>query len=97
MINLIDELVDSGHGQTLRKRRMNVHIVEDCVEMGKLSASSKMNTDWAFLCHLRDVGRAAADRWIAQNFESIGARSTVDLKQMFAGLLPDKKHVPKDN
>ena len=96
MINLIDELVDSGRGQTLRKRRMNVHIVEDCEEMGKLSASSKLNTDWAFLGHLRDIGRAAAEQWINDHFDSIGERSTIDLQQMFAGLQPDIKHIPRD-
>ena len=96
MINLIDDLVDSGRGEDLRKRRMNVHIVEDCEQMGKLSASSKLNTDWEFLCYLRDVGRAAAETWIKQNFEMIGVRSTVDLKAMFSGTSPDEKHIPKD-
>jgi len=94
MINLIDELVDSGH--SIRGRRMNVHIIESRDDMGKLSASSKLNTDWAFLTHLRDVGRSAAARWIDQNFDAIGSRSTVDLKEMFAGLVPDAKHVPRD-
>ena len=97
MISLIDDLVDSGRGQDLRTRRMNVHIVEDCVEMGKLSASSKLNTDWDFLCYLRDVGRTAAQHWIAQNFELIGVRSTVDLEAMFSGTSPDERHIPKEN
>ena len=96
MIKIIDELVDSGRGQKLRKRRMNVHIVEDRDQMGALSASSKLNSDWAFLCHLRDVGRDAAGKWIDENFDAIGHRSTVDLDSMFSSLQPETKHLPKD-
>ena len=95
MINLIDEMVDRGDC-SVRARRMNMHIIESRDEMGGLSASSKLNTDWAFLTHLRDVGRTAAAQWIERHFDSIGHRSTVDLKEMFAGLVPDAKHVPRD-
>lgn len=63
-----------------------VHIIEAQEELKDLGASSKMNAEWAFLRHLFDVGRASAEDWIARNFESLGKRSTVDIRAMFQGL-----------
>ena len=39
-------------------------------------ASSKMNNEWAFLRHLHEIGWRAADRWLAENREAVGVRST---------------------
>ena len=44
-----------------------------------LGVASKMNADWDFLTHLRDVGRERAQIWLDANFNDIGARSTVDI------------------
>ena len=49
-------------------------------------ASSKMNNDWAFLRHLHEIGQQAGDRWLAENRDAVGTRSTVDL----SGLVPPK-------
>ncbi|MEL6980464.1 MAG: patatin-like phospholipase family protein [Pseudomonadota bacterium] len=96
MIALIDQSVEQGHTE-LRRRRMNVHMIESRGKMRALSASSKLNTDWAFLTHLRDIGRASADRWIRENFDAIGERSTLDLAKLFENLKPAKKHTPQDH
>ncbi len=95
MIHMIDTLVDRG-ANAFRARRMNVHMIESRRQMRKLSASSKLNTQWDFLVYLRDIGRQAAARWIADNYDAIGARSTLDLEEMFASLTPKVKHVPRD-
>jgi NTE family protein len=42
-----------------------------------------MNADWDFLTMLRDRGRALATEWLAQNFEHLNVRSTVDMKKEF--------------
>jgi NTE family protein len=36
-----------------------------------------------FLLHLKAIGREVAERWIAHNFDAIGQRSTIDVKEMF--------------
>jgi NTE family protein len=54
--------------------------------LGTFGASSKMNNDWSFLQHLHEIGRRAADRWLAENLEAVGRQSTVDL----SGLVPTK-------
>jgi NTE family protein len=55
--------------------------------LGSFGASSKMNNDWAFLLHLHEIGWRAADRWLAENLEAIGRRSTMDL----SGFVPPKE------
>ena len=54
--------------------------------LGAFGASSKMNNEWAFLRHLHEIGWRAAERWLAENREAVGVRSTVDL----SGLIPPK-------
>ena len=39
-----------------------------------------MNGTWKFLTHLFDIGRERADQWLAENYDSIGAKGTVDLQ-----------------
>ena len=51
-----------------------------------LSLQSKYDTDWDFLCGLRDRGREAAQAWLESNWDAVGARSTVDLHAEFLDL-----------
>jgi NTE family protein len=60
-------------------RELYLHAVSDCQELEHLSPSSKLNAEWSFLTHLRDVGRAAAGSWLERSFERIGGGSTMDL------------------
>ena len=45
-----------------------------------------MNTEWAFLTKLRDMGRETAGRWLDETVPFIGERGTVDLREMFQGI-----------
>ncbi|MBZ5487362.1 patatin-like phospholipase family protein [Halomonas aquamarina] len=49
----------------------------------ELSVSSKLNSEWAFLSHLFEQGRAAAGRWLEDNFSAIGQRSTLDIDSVY--------------
>ncbi len=82
-IDFVDRLIDEGKISDTEFCRMNVHIIEADEEMKALGASSKMNSEWAFLVHLRDIGRRAARAWLECHFDDIGDRSTVDLRSMF--------------
>lgn len=82
-IDFVDRLVADGKLEGYR--RMKVHMIQSRKRMRKLSASSKLNSEWAFLTYLRDIGRDAAERWIEAHFDDIGRASTVDVKQMISG------------
>lgn len=83
-IDLIDRLLDEGALSDKKYRRMNLHMIDDgCREMLAMGASSKLNSEWAFLTHLRDIGRAAADRWLKAHFNDIERKSTLNLRDLF--------------
>ncbi|GFE64188.1 patatin-like phospholipase family protein [Litoreibacter roseus] len=82
-IDLIDRLLCQGKVSTDDFRKMYVHMIEGGNEMSDLGASSKLNSEWEFLVHLRDIGRNAADRWLKTHFDDIENRSTIDLQDMF--------------
>jgi len=87
-IDFVDRLVDEGKLDETKYRRERIHIIENQNALIPLGASSKMNAEWAFLMHLRDLGRETATRWLETHFEAIGVRSTVDLRAMFMGIGP---------
>lgn len=78
-ISFVTKLIDEGTIAGDRMKRMFVHSIEADEFMRKLGVSSKLNADWEFLTHLRDVGRDSAEAWIEANFDAIGERSTVDI------------------
>ncbi|MEM7721763.1 MAG: patatin-like phospholipase family protein [Pseudomonadota bacterium] len=83
-IELIDRLIDEGALSSNEYRRMNLHMIDDgCRDMLAMGASSKLNSEWAFLVHLRDIGRKAADNWLKAHFKDIETKSTLDLRDMF--------------
>ena len=64
-----------------RLKHVLMHAIRADEAMCGLSVASKLNTDWAFLSRLRDLGREAARTWLGQNYAHLGERSTVDLNR----------------
>lgn len=85
-IDFVDRLIREGKLSTDDYRQVRLHIIENEEVLNSLGASSKMNTEWAFLTHLRDIGRSTADQWLDKHFNSIGEHSSVDLRAMFQGI-----------
>ena len=83
-IAFFDDLMRSRPADR-RFRRRFIHGIGD-EALGEFGASSKMNNHPEFLGHLRELGEHAADRWLAQNRDALGKRSTVDL----SGLVPTR-------
>lgn len=88
-IDFVARLIDEGKLDPRSYRRARIHVVENQRALLPLGASSKMNAEWEFLTHLRDLGRATARDWLARHFDDIGQRSTVDLREMFQGIGPE--------
>lgn len=59
------------------------HRISSDEELNNLSASSKVNTEWAFLKHLHDVGYRSTSNWLDENFEALGERSTLDIESVY--------------
>ena len=67
-------------------KHLIMHAIRAEGVLSDLSVASKLNTDWHFLLYLRDLGRDEADKWLKQNFASIGKQSTIDVGAEFLDL-----------
>jgi NTE family protein len=76
----LTKLIDEGKAE---RKRIFVHAIEAEDITRNLSASSRLNGDWNFLLHLRELGRQRADEWLAVNFVQLGRKSTVDLQAKY--------------
>ena len=78
-IAFVAKLVEDEKLDPARYKSLKIHSIADEEEMTGLGVASKMNAELPFLLHLKQVGRAAADRWLAAHSGDIGIRSTVDI------------------
>jgi NTE family protein len=83
-IDFVGRLIDAGKLPTDRYKRVRMHRIAGGEQLLAFAASSRLNTEWTFLQDLRDLGRAAAGLWLAENYEAIGQRATVDLRAAYA-------------
>lgn len=88
-IHLISKLIDEGVLEENRMKRVNMHVIQDEATFQDLGWSSKLNTDWAFLSHLFDQGRMAADQWIKEHFDKVGNSSSVSIEDDYVGEMTD--------
>lgn len=84
-VEFVTRLIDTGKLDAGEYTRVFLHLIEGGEAMRPLSSSSKLNAEWAFLTHLRDIGRSAAGAWLEKNFDRIGKASSVDLRGLFMG------------
>jgi len=82
-MEFVNRLIDDGQlSQGVganRYRRLNIHRIHLGGLGTRLSASSKLNTDFQFFELLRRAGQRAARRFLDQHFDSIGVRSSIDV------------------
>jgi NTE family protein len=67
-------------------KHLIMHAIRSEGVLSDLSVASKFNTDWQFLLYLRELGRDEAEKWLKQNFVSLGKRSTIDIRTEFLDL-----------
>lgn len=65
------------------KDRVDIHRIEAENCRRGLGVSRKLTGRQAFLLPLEELGRQAADAWLGVDFDAIGRRSTIDLKEKF--------------
>ena len=82
-IAFVTKLIDEGKVSDGSMKRMLVHAIDADAFMKTLGTTSKLNPDWEFLTHLRDVGREAASEWLTRAYDKLGRESTVDLRARY--------------
>ena len=54
------------------------------VPLDEFTAASRLSAQWSFFKELKDLGRACAKRWLAENYQFIGQKSTLDLPEAYS-------------
>ncbi len=78
-IQLLRELIDARGLAHEGFRQMRLHRIHGDEDLLALEASSKLNAEWAYLTHLRDLGRQRTDHWLRRHRADLGERSTFEL------------------
>ena len=82
-IAFVSRLIDDGTIRSGAMKRMLIHAIADEPYMRSLELTSKLNPDPQFLLHLHEAGRARADAWLAETFDALGERSSVDIGERY--------------
>ena len=81
-IEFVTRLIDDGKLSRKDYKRVLMHRIDGSGVLDEHEASSRMNADWSFFLELKEAGRAVAQRWLAKNYDAIGRRGTLDLKEV---------------
>ncbi|WP_068310590.1 patatin-like phospholipase family protein [Polycladidibacter hongkongensis] len=82
-IDFVSRLLDDGILDRKNYTRVHMHRIEATSKLITFGASSKLNPQWEFLEQLFEIGRDAAQDWVARHLQHIGDVSTLDLAAEF--------------
>ncbi len=82
-IDFVRRLIEEGKLDSGDYKDVLVHMVHAEEELKPLGASSKLNAEWVFLTHLRDIGYRAAGQWLDETFDKLGREASIDLRALF--------------
>ncbi len=83
-IDFVNRLHEEHRLDDTRYRHNRLHRIDATRALAGRTASSKLDTSWTFFEELHAAGREAADAWLAANFDAVGHRATLDLRDEFA-------------
>jgi NTE family protein len=81
-IDFVNRLIDDGTIPPERMKRNFVHSVSDDPLMNQLGLVTKMAISRTLLLQLRDAGRAAMERFLAEHRDKLGRASSIDLQSV---------------
>lgn len=75
----VNTMIAAGQKPPGNLRGLLMHRIDADEAFKDLSASSKLNAEWAFLEYLHGLGRQAAGDWLEENYDAIGKQATLTL------------------
>jgi NTE family protein len=80
-IDFVARLVDSGRLQGTHYKKVLLHLVAGGPALDRYGADTKTQADYDFFRELFDIGRKAGQSFLEENFEAIGVKGTLELKE----------------
>ncbi len=81
-IDFVARLIDAGRLDGTHYKKMRMHLVEGGAALDGYSAETKNNADFNFFKALFAIGRKAGETFLAEHFDSIGVRGTLELQEL---------------
>ena len=85
MLALMRRMLRPEDPEAARWADVRMHLINSPM-MTELGYSSKLNAEWAFLEMLREEGRRCAERFLTEQGDNLGARSSVDIDILLEGV-----------
>ena len=82
-IDFVQRLLDRGVISPGTMRYNHIHSISDDKLMNMLGIVTKMTISRTLLLQLKDAGRAATDAFLATDRDTLGRRSSVNLRAIF--------------
>src|SRR3954451_820548 len=83
-VDFVTRLIEEGKLSTKEYKRVFMHRIHGGRNLDEFTAASRLNAEWGFFKELKNLGRAAARSWLAENYDSIGRQSTLDLRPAYS-------------
>jgi NTE family protein len=80
-IDFVARLIDSGRLRGTHYKKVLLHLVAGGPALDRYGPDTKMEADFDFFLELFDIGHKAGRNFLEENFESIGVRGTLELKE----------------
>ena len=81
-IDFVARLIDQGRLDGTHYKKVRMHLVEGGEKLDAYSADTKMNADFDFFRTLFAIGKSAGEKFLADNFDAIGVKGTLELQEM---------------
>ena len=81
-VAFVKRLIEEGKLSPDEYKNVHFHRIDASSVLDDYEASSKRNAEWDFFVQLRDAGRRTARSWLAEHYEAIGVRGTLDLQSV---------------
>ena len=83
-LDFVGRLIDAGKLSSRHYKRVLMHRISGGEVLDAFTASSRLNAEWSFFQELKELGRETARNWLAENYDAIGVRGTLDLRAAYS-------------
>jgi NTE family protein len=80
-IDFVARLIAEGRLKGTNYKSIRLHVIEAQDELNRFGAASRMRSDYDFFVQLRDIGRAAAQKFLDTHYDAIGVKGTLDIHE----------------
>jgi NTE family protein len=80
-IDFVARLIADGRLAGTNYKSIRLHVIEAQDELNRFGAASRMRSDYDFFVQLRDIGRAAAQKFLDAHYGDVGVRATLDIHE----------------